>query len=397
MSLRSPADFADDHRMPPSNKQQRQKNLHAHFDCFSGAAGDMLLAACLDAAADNNNGESATNGGDHHSSNQLLKHVAHCLEEGLPELKGEFQIVSQRVTRGMGSIAGMHVHVKSKYNHHAAPVPTSENHDTRSDNHNHDSHEHESGHHDHSHDHDHGHSHSHHHSDKDGNHHDNINNDKDFHLALNDHDQVFLSKTQDQSHDNRNSSHSHGHEMGPLRNLVDIRRMLQDAPEKYIPKWVKDTAIEIFTDLAHAEAKTHGASSIDAVHFHEVGAVDSIVDTVGTVLALHELGITSFSCSRLPLGEGTVWTSHGILPVPAPATLRLMVGIPVCQGPRGARGELVTPTGAAILRVLTKESRKTTSTGEMPLNFTVRTIGIGAGTKDFKRHPNILRLIIGDT
>lgn len=97
-----------------------------------------------------------------------------------------------------------------------------------------------------------------------------------------------------------------------------------------------------------AEAATHGASSIDAVYFHEVGAVDSFVDTVGTLLALYCLNVTSVYCSRLPIGEGNVWTAHGCLPVPAPATLRLLVDMPTCPGPMGVvTGELVTPTGAA--------------------------------------------------
>ena len=181
--------------------------------------------------------------------------------------------------------------------------------------------------------------------------------------------------------------------------------MLQNAPSEHIPTWVKDTAIAAFTELAHAEAKTHGATSSDAVHFHEVGAVDSIVDTVGTLVALHALGVTSVSCSRLPLGEGTVWTDHGLLPVPAPATLRLMVGMPTCPGPKGTTGELVTPTAAALLRVLVRRHDTTTASAPIrsssmegrPPNFTIRAIGIGAGTKDFEKHPNVLRLMLGDS
>ena len=83
--------------------------------------------------------------------------------------------------------------------------------------------------------------------------------------------------------------------------------------------------------ICHQILGTHGSESIDDVHFHEVGAIDSIVDTVGTCIALHCLGVTSVSCSRLPVGEGSVWTDHGLLPVPAPATLRLLVDMPVCQ------------------------------------------------------------------
>jgi len=175
--------------------------------------------------------------------------------------------------------------------------------------------------------------------------------------------------------------------------------MLLEAPMEHIPTWVQEHAIAAFTELAHAEAKTHGAASSDAVHFHEVGAVDSIVDTVGTLLALHALAVTSVSCSRLPLGEGTVWTDHGLLPVPAPATLRLMMGMPTCPGPKGITGELVTPTAAALLRVLVQQSAPSSSSRTIegrPPAFTIRQIGIGAGTKDFEKHPNILRLILGD-
>lgn len=195
--------------------------------------------------------------------------------------------------------------------------------------------------------------------------------------------------------------------------------MLLSAPPTHIPPLVASLAIQSFTELAYAEMNTHGADSVESVHFHEVGAVDSIVDTVGTVLALYYLGVDlgsekdgekkqcAVSCSRLPLGEGSVWTDHGLLPVPAPATLRLMIGMPTCQGPKGVTGELVTPTAAALLRVLTgissaQENNSSKSHWQpkavigRPPCFTPRAIGLGAGTKDFERHPNVLRLILGD-
>jgi uncharacterized protein (DUF111 family) len=305
--------------------------MHAHFDCFSGAAGDMMLAACFDVAGEDRD--------------RLMNHVAKCITKGMPELKNEFSISCNRVRRGMGSIAGTHVTVKSLYNHEAAPVPTDHDH----------SHEHTNGssngdHGAHSHQHEHGHSHS-------------------------------------QAHSSAGK--------GPLRNLPDIRKMLQDAPSEWIPVWVRDTAIDVFTALAKAEATVHGVGSVDAVHFHEVGAVDSIVDTVGTLLALYFLGATTFSCSRLPLGEGTVKTDHGLLPVPAPATLYLTMGMPLTAGPPGPTGELVTPTAAALLRVLTANPGKIPMVGKPPI-FTLRGIGVGAGTKDFRKHPNILRLLLGD-
>jgi uncharacterized protein (DUF111 family) len=192
--------------------------------------------------------------------------------------------------------------------------------------------------------------------------------------------------------------------------------MLREADNTHIPPLVASAAIAAFTELAHAEMHTHGATDLDSVHFHEVGAVDSIVDTVGTLLALHHLGVDlgdvddsskrcAVSCSRLPLGEGTVWTDHGLLPVPAPATMRLMVGMPTCPGPKGVTGELVTPTAAALLRVLTGAHLRYESKGSYwqpkqlagrPPNFTPRAVGIGAGTKDFEKHANILRLVLGD-
>jgi uncharacterized protein (DUF111 family) len=200
-----------------------------------------------------------------------------------------------------------------------------------------------------------------------------------------------------------------------LRNLPEITTMLQSAPSHHIPNRVASLAIEAFTSLAHAEMQTHGSDSIDQVHFHEVGAVDSIVDTVGTLLALHYLGVNlgddhdvaSVTCSPLPLGEGTVWTDHGLLPVPAFASLRLMIGMPTCPGPRGATGELVTPTAAALLKVLAgvpsgSEVKdhghywQPTGVPGRPPPMIPRAVGIGAGNKDFERHPNVLRLILGD-
>lgn len=172
--------------------------------------------------------------------------------------------------------------------------------------------------------------------------------------------------------------------------------MLEAAPSQYLDPWVRNTAIQVFTELADAEAKTHGVNTSDGVHFHEVGAIDSIVDTVGSLIALHELGVNSVSCSRLPIGEGTCWGMHGLMPVPAPATLRLLEGMPVCEGPAGVTGELVTPTGASLLRVLTKNSRENGLLPGRPPSFTIRKIGHGAGTRDFERHPNIIRLLLGD-
>jgi len=366
-----------------------EESYHAHFDCFSGAAGDMMLAACLNAAE-----ELKLNG-----CQQLMQYISHSLEEGMPELKGEFTISAKQVWRGMGSIAACYVNVESKYYHAAAPPPerSASSADVNATvEHNHSEQNHNHGHsHGHQHEHEHQHGHGHDHT---------FSNAAEETLPPHEHTHAHINLHELQPSANHHShSHSHVHDSsnskGPLRNLPQICTMLKEAPTEYIPEWVKDTAIAAFTALAHAEAKTHGAASIDAVHFHEVGAVDSIVDTVGTLLALHALSVTSVSCSRLPLGEGSVWTDHGLLPVPAPATLQLMVNMPTCSGPAGTTGELVTPTAAALLKVLVESSSATTGSigvDGRPPNFTIRFIGTGAGTKDFEKHPNVLRLMLGN-
>jgi uncharacterized protein (TIGR00299 family) protein len=148
---------------------------------------------------------------------------------------------------------------------------------------------------------------------------------------------------------------------------------------------VKQKSLEIFRRLAEAEAKVHQIP-IDQVHFHEVGAMDAIIDVVGTVSGLACLGIEKVYCSPLQVGTGTVTCAHGILPVPAPATAELIRGVPVYSS--GVAGELLTPTGAALLTTL--------SSGFGPLPaMTVERIGYGAGTTE-PAIPNLLRVIIGE-
>ncbi|MEQ1831923.1 MAG: nickel pincer cofactor biosynthesis protein LarC, partial [Candidatus Eisenbacteria bacterium] len=142
----------------------------------------------------------------------------------------------------------------------------------------------------------------------------------------------------------------------------------------------------VFRKLAEAEAEVHG-STVAKVHFHEVGAIDAIIDIAGSLLGLDVLGITSVSSSALPLGRGTVDSQHGRIPVPAPATALLLRGAPVYGGP--VEGELVTPTGAALLMTLVSQW------GDPPA-FRLEAVGTGAGTKDFPGHPNIVRLLIGE-
>jgi pyridinium-3,5-bisthiocarboxylic acid mononucleotide nickel chelatase len=149
---------------------------------------------------------------------------------------------------------------------------------------------------------------------------------------------------------------------------------------------VCEQASAIFTKLGEAEARVHDVP-LEKIHFHEVGAVDAIVDIVGACIGFHFLGIEKFSCSRLNVGGGTVKMAHGILPVPAPATANLLQGKPTYSS--GVERELVTPTGAAIVATVCD------SFGPQPA-MTVRAIGYGAGTADLEGQPNVLRIMIGD-
>lgn len=147
-----------------------------------------------------------------------------------------------------------------------------------------------------------------------------------------------------------------------------------------------DRAKKIFQRLGEAEAKVHGIA-IEKVHFHEVGAVDSIVDIVGAAIGFDLLGIDEFACSPMDVGGGRVKTEHGILPVPAPATVELLRGTPTHSS--GIQRELVTPTGAAIATTLA------TRFGAIP-PMNLRSVGYGAGSADLAEKPNVLRLLVGE-
>jgi uncharacterized protein (TIGR00299 family) protein len=149
---------------------------------------------------------------------------------------------------------------------------------------------------------------------------------------------------------------------------------------------VKERASAIFKKLGEAEAAVHDVP-LEKIHFHEVGAVDAIVDIVGACIGFSALGIESFACSALNVGGGIAKMAHGVLPVPAPATARLLLGKPTYSN--GVQKELVTPTGAAIVATLC------TAFGPQP-PMTVNAIGYGAGTADLEGQPNVLRLMVGE-
>lgn len=177
------------------------------------------------------------------------------------------------------------------------------------------------------------------------------------------------------------STHEHRHH--EHRSMSDIEKLIKKST---LPDRVKIRSVELFTRLAKAEAKIHGLS-VEKVHFHEVGALDSIVDIVGAVYAFDWFGIDQIIASPLNLGHGTVECQHGEFPVPAPATAELIQGVPVYSD--GARAELLTPTGALLVTGHTK------CYGEIP-RMVIKQIGYGAGDRDFQGRPNVLRILVGD-
>src|ERR1051325_7724811 len=231
-------------------------------------------------------------------------------------------------------------------------------------------HEHDHGHHHHEHEHSHhGHSHSHAHQ-----HH----HDHDEHDHEHDH---HHHHHEDEEHDHEHA-HEDEHEHG--RSFADIRKLIERSK---LSAWVKEKSIAVFTRIARAEGKIHGMPA-EEVHFHEVGAVDSIVDVVGACIALEMLGKPRVLASNVVEGTGFIHCAHGRFPIPAPATLNILgdagVALTQCEEPQ----ELVTPTGAALLAEFVE--------GFGPMRGLVAEgIGFGLGTRDNKTRPNVVRAVLG--
>jgi pyridinium-3,5-bisthiocarboxylic acid mononucleotide nickel chelatase len=182
----------------------------------------------------------------------------------------------------------------------------------------------------------------------------------------------------------REGSQEHGHPHRHERRLAEILSTIGAAS---VTDRAKQTASEIFHALAAAEAIVHNVG-VDEVHFHEIGAADAIVDIVCAAVGAEGLGVEQFICSPLNVGGGTVACAHGVMPVPAPATLELLRGALIYSG--DIQKELVTPTGAAIVKVLVS------SFGPRPVMATEK-VGYGAGAREFSGHSNVLRISIGET
>ncbi len=177
-------------------------------------------------------------------------------------------------------------------------------------------------------------------------------------------------------------AHGHDHHDHPHRGLADV---LDIIARGNLPAGAAANAAKVFHRLAQAEAKVH-RTSVDLVHFHEVGAVDSIADIVGACLALENLKIERVYCSAIPLGRGSIQCAHGLLPVPAPATAELLVGASTVPGLM--EGEATTPTAAAIFTTLACQFGP-------PPPMTVTAVGYGAGTRETAPLPNLLRVLVG--
>jgi pyridinium-3,5-bisthiocarboxylic acid mononucleotide nickel chelatase len=168
----------------------------------------------------------------------------------------------------------------------------------------------------------------------------------------------------------------------PYRNLAMVRHLLEQAA---VDEHVRGRALEVFERLAGAEAAVHGVA-VEDVQFHELGAVDTVMDVCGVVALLADLGVEELRCSPLPAARGLVRTAHGSLPLPAPATLELLKGVPLTGVEED--GELVTPTGAALASTLAS------GFGALPA-MTLEQIGYGAGTRDTAERPNLVRALVG--
>lgn len=308
----------------------------AYIDCFAGVAGDMFVGALIDAGLDQR-----------------------YLETELEKLglSHEYRIRTRKVMRH--SIAATKFDVLKPDSDELIDGQAPSEHDHA---------------HDHAHDHPHSHDHEHEHSHTHAHHHDHSHEHEHGHGHEHEHGH---------GHEHEHG-HGHSHSHGSSRGLKDVTAIIEAA--NMSPKVTK-RAIAIFRKLAEAEAAMHDKTP-DTVHFHEVGAVDALVDIVGACIGLEALRIEQVYVSRMRVGTGQVRAAHGVLPVPAPGTLELLKGIPVEH--TELPFEMVTPTGAAIIATIADSF-------EPPPVFIPEAVGYGAGNRDPQQIANFVRIEIGET
>jgi len=301
-----------------------------YFECFSGISGDMTIGALLDLGA---------------SKETLLKAIDSLKIDGYKIKIGTVQKCGISATKFDVIL------------------------DDEEAEHSHDDHGHGHDEHEHSHDdHEHGHD-EHEHS------HDNHEHSHDEHKHSHD------------SHEHGHDDHEHGHggHEHHNRGLKEISEIINHSD---ITQSAKKMSLAIFDVLAEAEGKVHGLPK-EEVHFHEVGAVDSIIDIIGIAVCIDNLSVDSFACSKVYEGQGHVWCQHGMVPVPAPATLELCISNNIPLHITDNKGEMITPTGAAFIASLKPEF------GLLP-DGKIAGVGIGAGTREYKQ-ANILRVYMIET
>jgi uncharacterized protein (TIGR00299 family) protein len=310
----------------------------AYIECFSGISGDMFLGALVDAGV----------------SADLLHQTVRALNLGA-------ELHVSRVDRSGITSTKVDVIVDGE-----ADRPREDA---------------QPAHHVHSHHHGHSHEHEHRHADGTVHSHPHAHEDEEEHA----HEHAATpdaGTAGDGRADKRWASVSERHAHG--RHLSEIKKIIAAAP---ISASAKQTATAVFDALGAAEAKIHDVP-VETIHFHEVGAVDAIIDIVCAAVGAEALNVDRFVCSPLNVGGGTVVCAHGTFPVPAPATVELLQGVPVYAGE--IQKELVTPTGAALVKVLAH------SFGPMP-TMTLERSGYGAGSRNFPAHANVLRITVGES
>lgn len=300
-----------------------------YLECYSGISGDMTVAALLDLGADE----------------AVLRKVLSSLS-----VDG-FEIKISRVKKAGIDACDFDVVLDKDHDNHDHDMEYLHGHESHDHHHEH-SHEHSHDH-DYEHHYDHEHSHDHHHDENHGHH--------------------------EHSHEHH---HDHGHTHHEHRGLQDVLDIIDGAD---MTPHAKELARKIFDVLANAEAKAHGVP-LDQVHFHEVGAVDSIVDIISVAVLIDQLGINEIVVPFLCEGHGTVRCQHGILPIPVPAVATIMEQHHLPMQFTNVKGELVTPTGAAIVAALA-------TLKELPEQFRVEKIGLGAGKREYER-PSLVRAMI---
>ncbi|HOT75728.1 MAG TPA: nickel pincer cofactor biosynthesis protein LarC [Candidatus Wallbacteria bacterium] len=342
------------------------------FDCFSGISGDMTIGAFLDAGVDYD-----------YLKNELAKlklegyslKAEKTTKNGLAATKFNVMDCSGNVfghaplfshchkTHGHGVIEGVS-HNGAVYRDHI-------------ETHAHIAHDHQHAHdhnHVHGHDHDHGHDHGHDHDHAHELEQEGAENSCEYGTPIEHHEHEILRHEANHSH-LAAADHSH-------RNLEDIKKIINSSK---LNKNVREISIKIFENIAAAESKMHNVA-VDKIHFHEVGAIDSIIDIVGTAICVDFLKIEKFYVSKIPVSFSFIKTAHGKWPNPAPASLELLKNFTLTKSP--VEKELVTPTGAAIIKTLCEPCAG-------PPDFELKATGYGAGYHDFE-HPNVLRIMIGE-